>query len=72
VDFQNTFIAQFFERLGAPARFEIDADRKVTYIVETPRFEHRRKQIEAWFEIVSQDDEYTVLKERGRGTGQTV
>jgi hypothetical protein len=72
VDFQTSFIAQFFDRLGVPARFEVDDDHKTTYIVETSRFLHRRQQIEAWFEIVSQDEQVTILKERGRGTGQTV
>lgn len=72
VDFQNTFMSQFFARLGVPVRFEVDEDHKTTYVVDTSRFIYRRQQIEAWFEIVSQDEQFTILKERVRGTGQTV
>jgi len=71
VAYEN-FIEQFLSRLGVESERQVDERGVFIYRVATDAYERRRVQLNAWFEVVQQNEQQTVIKERERGTGKTV
>lgn len=65
-------IEQIFVRMGIEnVNVEILSNSEVKINLETGLFTRYRSLIDTWFDVVEQNDEWTVLKERKRGTGLT-
>jgi len=65
-------IRELLAHMGVPAEVQVDSGNENLIIIETEQFNRRRAWIETWFTLIEQSGNYSYLRERARGTGQTI
>ncbi|MBE2271834.1 MAG: hypothetical protein IAE80_26610 [Anaerolinea sp.] len=66
-----SLLCEFLGLVGIPAEVQPLDETEYRIMIERDAFHRRRAYIEAWFTPVDTGEEYILLKERLRGTGNT-
>ncbi len=65
------FIRAFLSNVGVAAEVQLGENDQPVIIIATGEYQRRRAWIEAWFTLISQNEQFSYFRERLRGTGQT-
>ena len=64
-------ILAFLADIGVEARIGLDLNHERVITIPTEQFEKHRETVKRWFTLVGQEREFSVFRERMRGTGNT-
>ncbi len=65
------YLRSFLEHVGVLAEVELDENNEKVIIMSTQSYVQRRASIEAWFTLISQNEQFSYFRERLRGVGQS-
>jgi hypothetical protein len=68
---RQDYLEQFFETLRLEAFIVRRQHTDLIFVRKDALFEHHRRYLQRWFVILKEDEKFTVLRERLRGTDQT-
>ncbi|HVU12778.1 MAG TPA: hypothetical protein VHD90_15975 [Phototrophicaceae bacterium] len=65
------YLRSFLEHVGVRAEVELDENNERVIIISTASYRQRSASIEAWFTLISQNEQFSYFRERLRGVDQT-